>query len=79
MGRAKIAITIDEHALSEIDQLVRQGAFPSRSKAIEIAVTDRLLREQHSRLARECRKLDTAEEQAMAEEGMAGEGEWPEY
>lgn len=79
MGRAKIAITIDEHALSEIDQLVRQGAFPNRSKAIESAVTDRLHRERHSRLARECAKLNRSEEQAMAEEGMAGEGEWPEY
>ena len=79
MGRAKIAITIDEHALAEIDQLVRQGAFPNRSKAIESAVTDRLQRDQHSRLARESGKLDRAEEQAMAKEGLAGEGEWPEY
>ena len=79
MGRAKIAITIDEHALLEIDQLVRQGTFPNRSKAIEMAVTDRLHRDQRSRLARECRKLDPVEEQTMAEEGMGGEGEWPEY
>lgn len=79
MGRAKIAITIDEHALAEIDQLVRQGAFPNRSKAIEKAVIERLRHERRSRLARECGKLDPVEEQAMAEEGMRGEGEWPEY
>ena len=79
MARAKIAITIDEHALSEIDQLVRQGTFPNRSRAIESAVADRLLSEQRSRLARECRKLDRLEEQAMADEGLAGDGEWPEY
>ncbi len=79
MSRAKVAITLDEKALLEIDQLVRQGTFPNRSKAIESAVIERLRRERRSRLARESGKLDKLEEQAMAEEGMAGEGEWPEY
>ena len=79
MGRAKIAITVDEHALAEIDRLVRQGVFPNRSKAIEDALHERLARLQRSRLARECAKLDRSEEQALADEGYAGEGEWPEY
>jgi Arc/MetJ-type ribon-helix-helix transcriptional regulator len=79
MGRAKIAITVDEHALAEIDQLVRQGIFPNRSKAIEDALHDRIARLHRSRLARECAKLDVREEQALAEEGYAGESEWPEY
>ena len=79
MGRAKIAITVDEHALSEIDRLVRQGVYPNRSKAFEAAVQDRLERSRHSRLARESAKLDKSEEQALANEGYAGESEWPEY
>jgi Arc/MetJ-type ribon-helix-helix transcriptional regulator len=79
MGRAKIAITVDEHALAEIDRLVQQGVFPNRSKAIEEAVHDRIARLHRSRLARECAKLDIAEEQALAEEGYRGESEWPEY
>jgi Arc/MetJ-type ribon-helix-helix transcriptional regulator len=79
MARAKIAITLDEHSLSEIDRLVRQGVYPNRSQAIEAAVAERLAREHRSRLARECAKLDRTEEQALAEEGMSGEGEWPEY
>ena len=79
MGRAKIAITIDEHALAEIDRLVREGVYANRSKAIEAAVQDRLERSRHSRLARESAKLDKSEEQALANEGYAGESEWPEY
>ncbi len=79
MGRAKIAITVDEHALAEIDRLVREGVYANRSKAIEAAVQDRLERSHHSRLARESAKLDKSEEQALANEGYAGESEWPEY
>jgi len=79
MGRAKIAITLDEHALAEIDRLVREGVYANRSKAIEAAVQDRLERSRHSRLARESAKLDKSEEQALANEGYAGESEWPEY
>jgi Arc/MetJ-type ribon-helix-helix transcriptional regulator len=79
MSRAKIAITVDEQALSEIDRLVRSGVFPNRSQAFELAVIERLDRMQRSRLARECAKLDSAEEQAMANEVYVGEVEWPEY
>ena len=79
MGRAKIAITVDEHALAEIDRLVREGVYTNRSKAIEAAVQDRLERSRHSRLARESAKLAKSEEQALANEGYAGESEWPEY
>jgi Arc/MetJ-type ribon-helix-helix transcriptional regulator len=79
MSRAKIAITVDEQALSEVDRLVRSGVFPNRSQAFELAVIERLDRMQRSRLARECAKLDPAEEQAMANEVYVGEVEWPEY
>jgi Arc/MetJ-type ribon-helix-helix transcriptional regulator len=79
MSRAKIAITIDEVALTEIDRLVRTGVFPNRSQAFEIAVVERIDRMKHSRLARESAKLDPAEEQALANERYAGDVEWPEY
>ena len=79
MARAKIAITLDEGTLTEIDRLVRQGVFPNRSRAIEAAVSERLQRDHRSRLARECARLDKHEEQALADEGLSGEGEWPEY
>jgi Arc/MetJ-type ribon-helix-helix transcriptional regulator len=79
MGRAKIAITIDQDALTDLDRLVREGVYPNRSKAIEASVQERLARSRHSRLARESAKLDQQEEQALANEGYAGESEWPEY
>lgn len=79
MGRAKIAITIDENALAEIDQLVAGGVFQNRSKAFEIAVQERIAKLHRSRLARECAKLDRFEEQSLADEGFAGDSEWPEY
>jgi Arc/MetJ-type ribon-helix-helix transcriptional regulator len=79
MSRAKIAVTVDEQALAEIDRLVAKGVFPNRSQAFEIAVKERLARMQRSRLALESAKLDRAEEQAFANEGYAGEDEWPEY
>jgi hypothetical protein len=54
--------------------------FPSRSRAIQEAVDDRLSRLTRDRLARECSKLDPEYEAALAEEGMGSEAEqWPEY
>ncbi len=79
MPRAKIAITLDEDALAEVDRLVKAGVFANRSQAIESAVIERLERLHHVRLARECAKLDIREEQAFADEGFRDEGEWPEY
>jgi Arc/MetJ-type ribon-helix-helix transcriptional regulator len=79
VGRAKIAITIEEHALAEIDRLVADGVFPSRSRAFESAVQERLAGMRRSRLARECSKLVRAEEQELADETYAGDAEWPEY
>jgi len=79
MGKAKIAITVDEQALAEIDRLVSEGVFPNRSQAIEEAVQERISRLHRSRLVRECAKLDRSEEQALADEGYASESEWPAY
>jgi Arc/MetJ-type ribon-helix-helix transcriptional regulator len=79
MSRAKIAITIDEEVLTEIDLLVRDGIFTNRSQAFEVAVKERLGRMQRTTLAREAAKLDRTEVQALADEVYAGEAEWPEY
>jgi len=68
MGRAKIAITVEAKTLLEIDRLVGEGVFPNRSKAFEGAIQERLTQLRRSRLARECAKLDRAEEQSMADE-----------
>lgn len=80
MTLTKTAITIDRTLLSKLDRLVQEGAYPSRSKAIQEAVSEKLARMERSRLAVECAKLDPRVEQAVAEEGMSGElAAWPEY
>ena len=80
MATVKVAISIGDELLRCVDALVDRKIFPSRSKAIQEAVREKLERLNHSRLARESAKLDPVFEQAMAEEGMSGElTEWPEY
>ncbi len=80
MPRSKVAVSLDERALERVDRLVREGVFPSRSRAIEAAVEEKLERLERARLARECAKLDPAEERALAEEGMSEElAAWPAY
>ena len=71
---------MDDRLLRRLDDLVERAIFRSRSEAIQKAVAEKLARLDRSRLARECAKLSTAEEQEMAEEGIAKDaGEWPEY
>lgn len=80
MGRSKVAISLDESTLDRLDKLVKKQAFPSRSRAIQEAVEEKLARLERSRLARECAKLDPAFEKALAEEGLSEDlSEWPEY
>ena len=80
MAKAKLAITLDDRILTEVDHLVKRHLFPNRSRVIEQAVEEKLARLNRSRLARECAKLDPGFEKAMAEEGMEKElSEWPEY
>jgi len=79
MNKAKVAVTLDATLLKRVDRLVRKAIFPNRSRAIQEAVTEKLARLEHGRLARECAKLDPREERAMADAGISSEAEWPEY
>ena len=80
MAASKIAITIDDKLLKQLDLIVRSKVYPNRSKAIQEAVADKLKRLERTRLAQECAKLDPEFEQNMAEEGFSMEiDEWPEY
>ncbi len=80
MPKAKIAISLAEQTLERLDLLVREKIFPSRSQAIESALAEKLDRLDRVRLARECSKLDPAEERELAEEGFSEElTRWPEY
>jgi Arc/MetJ-type ribon-helix-helix transcriptional regulator len=80
MPKEKIAITLDEEFIGELDRLVHQHLFRSRSQAIQEAVSEKLRRMKRSRLAAECAKLQPGFEKAMAEEGMAEDvSQWPKY
>ena len=78
MATAKIAITIDRALLNQLDRLVKKRRFPSRSRAVQTALRDKLRRLR--RLERACAMLDPKEEQDLAEEGFAEDvAQWPEY
>ncbi|MFZ0240445.1 MAG: ribbon-helix-helix domain-containing protein [Desulfobacterales bacterium] len=80
MAASKIAITIDDNLLKQLDLMVKSRLFPNRSKAIQEAVADKLKRLERNRLAEECAKLDPEYERNMAEEGFSmGIDEWPAY
>jgi metal-responsive CopG/Arc/MetJ family transcriptional regulator len=80
MSVAKVAVSIDERLLRQVDSLVAREVFRSRSEAIQKAVAEKLARMDRGRLARECAKLHPAEEQRLAEEGIRKDAsEWPEY
>jgi metal-responsive CopG/Arc/MetJ family transcriptional regulator len=80
MSSSKIAITLNSKILSEVDALVEKRMFPSRSRAIQVAVKEKLERLSYSQLAQECSKLNPKQEQALADEGLREDfSEWPEY
>jgi metal-responsive CopG/Arc/MetJ family transcriptional regulator len=80
MPKAKIAITVDSGMLDALDALVRAGRYTNRSRAFEAAVAAELDRAHHTRLANACLSLDSAEERAMAEEGLSDDAaNWPAY
>lgn len=80
MPMSKVAISIDKTTLEQLDRLVHDNVFPSRSRAIQEAVEEKLARLKKTRLAEECAKLDPEDEQAMAEETLSEElSQWPGY
>ncbi|MBI4294734.1 MAG: ribbon-helix-helix protein, CopG family [Chloroflexi bacterium] len=80
MAKGKIAITLDKEFIGELDRLVNERVFQSRSHAIQQAVSEKLLRLKRSRLAIECGKLQPAVEKALSEEGITEDvKQWPEY
>ena len=80
MSKTKIAITLDEQFIEQLDRLVSENVFQNRSQAIQEAVDEKLKRLKRIRLAKECSKLDLAFEKAMAEEGLSEDlSQWPKY
>jgi len=73
MPTTKIAITIEEETVRQLDELVASHVYPSRSRAIQEAVADQLARVSRSRLAEQCALLDKNEEQDLADEFTSDE------
>jgi metal-responsive CopG/Arc/MetJ family transcriptional regulator len=80
VATVKVAITIDAQLLGQLDALVKKRIFPSRRRAIQEIMQEELDKLARTRLARECAKLDSKAEQAIADEDLAGVLiEWPDY
>jgi metal-responsive CopG/Arc/MetJ family transcriptional regulator len=80
MRKEKIAITLEERYVGELDRLVNQRVFQSRSQAIQEAVSEKLMRLKRTRLAEESAKLDILAEREIAETGFDEDiKKWPEY
>jgi len=74
----KIAVTLDQKTVADLDRWVREGKYPNRSRAVQSAVNLLNEREKRTRLARELAHLDPQEEKQLAEHGL-GDSSWPEY
>ena len=58
----------------------RASRRPNRSRAIQIALHEKIERMEGSRLAAECAKLDPKYEQSLADEGLGADvAAWPEF
>jgi Arc/MetJ-type ribon-helix-helix transcriptional regulator len=73
MASVKVAITLEQETLRQVDSLVARRVFPNRSRAIQTALREKIERLEGGRLAAECAKLDPAFEQALAEEGLGAD------
>jgi Arc/MetJ-type ribon-helix-helix transcriptional regulator len=74
----KIAVTLDQRTVADLDRWVREGRYPNRSRALQSAVNLLSEHEKRTRLARELSKIDPTEEKQLAEHGV-GDQAWPEY
>ena len=80
MASVKVAITLEQETLRQVDSLVARRVFPNRSRAIQTALREKIERLEGGRLAAECAKLDPAFARALAEEGLGADAaSWPEF
>ena len=79
MSVAKIAISLDKALLKKLDVFISQEDISSRSLIISQAIEAILNARSREAFKRECDKLDSKEEQTMAEEKFNGEVEWEKF
>ena len=73
MNTAKVTISLEPELLKQIDLLVKDRVFASRSQAVQAAVADQVSRLRRVRLARELAKLNPQQEESKAEEWYVAE------
>ena len=74
----KIAVTLDQQTVADLDRWVREGKYSNRSRALQSAVNLLSEREKRTRLVRELAKIDPKEEKQLAEQGL-DDRTWPTY
>jgi len=80
MAKEKIAITLDKRSIGELDRLVDNNVFKSRSQVIQEAVNEKLLHVKRRRLTTGWAKLDRTFEKDLSEEGFTQDmRQRPEY
>lgn len=80
MASAKVGVSMDKDLLVELDRLVQDQHFSSRSQVVQQAVREKLRKLKRARFLRECAKFDPAEEQRFADADITGDlSGWPEY
>jgi len=67
---SKVTATVSRAVLDQLDALVAAHVYPSRSAAIDVALTALLRARMDAHIAAEAAKLVPAEEQQVAEEGL---------
>jgi Arc/MetJ-type ribon-helix-helix transcriptional regulator len=66
----KVTATVPDTLVAQLDALVAAHEYPSRSAAIEAALTTLLRARMDAHIEAEAAKLAAAEEQQLAEEGL---------
>lgn len=70
--KAKVTVSVDEALIEEVDERVEQGAYESRSAAVEAALELLSRQRRDGAFVRELLLLDPEEERQDAELGMKG-------
>jgi Arc/MetJ-type ribon-helix-helix transcriptional regulator len=66
----KVTATIPDTILAQLDALIAAHVYPSRSAAIEAALTALLRARMDAHIKAEAAKLNPCEEQHLADEGL---------
>lgn len=79
MGAKKFAVSIDEALVKKLDKAIKSGSIKNRSKALQLALSEYLIKLEIEEVKRECSKLNPKEERELANEFVENVESWPKY